>query len=71
MSFLPKIRFLGKTAQNKIFQLTFQVTSKFILPALASNIKFCPPEADLPLHDIRKPIRQQTHQILPFATGDF
>ena len=46
MSFLPKIRFLGKPAK-KIFQLTFQVNIKIYFARFALNIKFC----------IKKPIR--------------
>jgi len=52
MSFLPKIRFLGKPAK-KIYPLTFQVNIKIYFARFASNIKFC----------IKKPIRQQSHNI--------
>jgi len=71
MSFLPKIRFLGKPAK-KIFQLTFQVnihafgrstegTTKFILPALPQTSNFVRQRRICLWHDIKKPIRQQSH----------
>jgi len=59
MSFLPKIRFLGKSAK-KISPLAFQANIKIYFARFASNIKFC----------FKKPIRQQSLSVNKNSPSD-